>query len=97
MSLGNFKKWLKSKITPQDEQHNLFDFDRIPLTEDPTDKFMHNLSAEFISANRGKRVAIHPQQGIIAIGKTLDEVYAKAKANGMEHEVVFDVIPSLDQ
>ena len=48
---------------------------------------------EELRAHAGKRVAIHPDKGIIASGDCLSEVYEQVENMKMLGQVVFDVIP----
>ena len=42
---------------------------------------------------QGKRIAVHPEQGIVASGETLGDVYAEVKKLGLLGEVCFSAVP----
>lgn len=60
------------------------------VVKDWRSPFLNNASPELI----GMHVALHPTYGIIASGNSLKETIDKVRIQGLEQEVVIDVVPS---
>ncbi len=59
---------------------------------DPIEQWRMNHAGE-IAKHSGKRIAIHPQRGIVASSATFSDVVREVKRQGLEAEVVIQRVP----
>lgn len=64
----------------------------VPLSVDPVTDWIQTHLHEY-HAHRGRRIAIHPQRGIVASGATPEEVWQEVCRQGLERDVYLDVVP----